>query len=503
MKAKIFVLFLLISSSAFSQQKTANTQHLTTPQKLDYFLKLTDTLRQKGNNPGLAMAILVNGEMIYKGGMGFRDLENELPVTEQTLFEIGSLTKAFTGVIASQLVEEGFMQWDDPLRKHLKEFQLADEYATQHATFKDLYTHRVGLVQHYYLMFGPQFSRDEMLEKISHLGFAATFREKFLYNNFMYTVAGIAQERMTGKTWEELIEQRIFQPLGMGNSFAAYQQGKHYTNVALAYQNNGKTLVAKDSSNVFAPAGSATTSTIEDMSIWLEMLMNAGKIHDQEFLSPKQFGYLTSPHTVRTAAEQRFYGIGWDVSTKDGYTTIFHDGRTSGQSSRIVFIPELDFGIVILSNQRSDLQNLLTHYAVNFFINNDFSRNTGGDAWIENQANKAKASTPVEEYSINDPKIIEKLEAYTGTYQHPVYGEIQIKTGAGNQLLFQYYDFKGSLQYYQKQNFTAHTQHPTGKNEFKLSFAESTEGKINQVKVSIPYTPVLVFKKELAGNSNG
>ena len=217
MKLKLILLLALVPIFIFSQEQKNTEKHIPIDQKLAYFLMVVDTLQHKAKTPGLAIAIVYDHKLVYKGNFGYRDLKNKLPVTNSTLFEIGSLTKAFTGVIASQLVQEEKIQWDDKVLKHIPEFKLEDDYASKNATIKDLFTHRVGLDKHYYLIYGNKFSRNELLNKIPYMSFNGSFREKYLYNNFMYTVAGILEERVTKKTWEELIKENILETTKHGS----------------------------------------------------------------------------------------------------------------------------------------------------------------------------------------------------------------------------------------------------------------------------------------------
>ena len=224
MKPPVLLLLLCCLASRTLAQELPTPARKSLPEKIAYFRRLTDTLRQKTHNPGMALAIVYDHQLVHKAALGYRDVARQLPVTTSTLFEIGSCTKAFTGVIASQLVRAGTLNWDDPVRTHLPEFKLSDAYATENATIKDLFTHRVGLDQHYYLSYGPPSTRQQLLANLPYLSFNGSFREKFLYNNFLYTAAGILEERVTDTSWEELIRRRIFAPLRMTNSFTTLEE---------------------------------------------------------------------------------------------------------------------------------------------------------------------------------------------------------------------------------------------------------------------------------------
>lgn len=491
---KLLLLILLVGFmiNSFAQEEISNSIPGTVNQKLDYFLKLTDSLRKKGNNPGLAMAIFHGGELIYKDGLGYRNLEEQLPVTTNTLFEIGSLTKAFTGVLAARLVENGQMKWNDKISVHYPGFKLLDEYATSNATFMDFFTHRTGLAQHYYIQYGPEFTMEDVPEMLAFLSFDGSFREKYLYNNLIYTMAGLVEEKISGRSWNQMIAEDIFKPMGMHNSFTSFKEFKSYSNRSSSYQNDGKTRIPPGSLDAVAPAGSIT-STINDMSRWVEMLLHSGKIGGESFLSEDQVEFLMSPHALKNSEESIFYGIGWDIDTKR--KTVSHDGRTGGQSSRIVLMPEEGFGIVILCNQQTDLQNLLTRYASNIFIREKFERLTGFEDYIEDKA-QPQRKDELEQFTIQDPKIMARLKDLEGEYEHPAYGTIQLQLKEENLLTYEYYDFRGSVEYTPEKGFVAHTSHFTGKDVFPFRLITSENDQVEAIEVNIPYSKPLLFNKE-------
>ena len=168
--------------------------------------------------PGMAIGVIVDGKVVFMKGYGVRNISDPSPVTENTLFAIGSCSKAFTTFALGQLVDEGRLAWDDPVIKYLPEFRLKDLHATHHLTIRDLVTHRSGLPRHDLAWYNSTFSRAEILNKLPHLEPTYDIREKFQYNNFMYGVAGLLIERVSGKTWEEFVQERIFIPLNMPRS---------------------------------------------------------------------------------------------------------------------------------------------------------------------------------------------------------------------------------------------------------------------------------------------
>ncbi|WP_224483170.1 serine hydrolase domain-containing protein [Robertkochia aurantiaca] len=484
------LLMLNLGLTCFGQNSNGVPELKNEKEKLDYFIKLTDTLRKKTNNPGLAMAIFHKGKLIYKKGHGFRNQEKQLPVTTSTLFEIGSLTKAFTGVLAAQLVQKGKIRWDDKIIDHFPGFRLADVYAQRHATILDMFTHRVGLAQHYYIQYGPDFTMNDIPGMLPHLSFDGSFREKYLYNNLMYTMAGIIEEKIDGRSWNTMVEEDILKPLGMLQSFTRFKDFQAYPNRAMSYERDGTTRIPETSLDAVAPAGSIT-STIDDMSLWVQALL--GITENDMVLSSEILDFITSPHTIKNSRESIFYGIGWDIDTNR--KTIAHDGRTGGQSSRIVLMPEEEFGIVILCNQQTDLQNLLTRYAANIFVREKYERLTDFEDYIEKKSAPAKKNNSVSNKTISDPGMLSKLAQIQGMYEHPAYGIVELKMEKKNSLAFAYYDFKGTVSYDRDTGLKAHTLHYTGKDTFPFEVEHGPDSKVKSITVQIPFTKPVRFKR--------
>ncbi len=496
-KLSTFILLYLLSNLLLGQA-TNEENFISFEAKLTYFKKVVDSLRVSSNNPGLAISIIHNNENIYKESLGFRNVSKKLAVTNHTIFHTGSLAKAMTGFIAAHLVDEGKMEWLDPVKKHLEEFEMANEYTTNNVTIKDLLTHHTGLAQHYYMMYGPPFERNDIIEFLPHMGLGSSLREKYQYNNFTYTIAGIVEERITGQSWEDLVQTRIFNPLEMDDSYSNYIDIIGLKDVAVSYNRDGVTVVpekdVESASTNFGPAG-GLYSSIEDMTKWLMFLINDGIINGDTLISAKQFSYITDPLVPRYPKENRFYGIGWDVTTNKKHHTVSHNGVTAGQKSRLFFIPDSDFGVAVLCNQYSDLPSALTLFAEEIFIYGNKPDISFALDHFRAQAEDKKNKLPLEEYEISDHKILNKLKAFSGEYLHPAYGVIKVSNKEPKRLGFQYYDFIGTMEHHDSFNFTAHTTHTTGKDEFPSTFIFDNDGKVIGMEVKFPASPKMFFQK--------
>ena len=193
--------------------------------------------------PGLAIAVVKNGQVVLAQGYGFRDVDKKLPVTPKTLFAIGSCTKAFTTFVMGTLVDEGKLDWDKPVRTYIPELRLHDRVASELITPRDLVTHRSGLPRHDLVWYNATLSRKEIVDRLPYLEPTETFRSKFQYNNIMYMTAGYLVERLTGQSWEDAVRARIFTPLGMTGSNFSVKDSQKAADFARPYDDRDDKIV--------------------------------------------------------------------------------------------------------------------------------------------------------------------------------------------------------------------------------------------------------------------
>lgn len=490
MRRLIIFILLFQFNNIFGQTK----DNLTTQDRLNLFLQITDTLRQKTNNPGMAIAIFHDNKLILKKTYGVRSRDNGLPINDSTLFQIGSLSKAFTGVVAFKLEEQGKINWNEKVVHYLPNFELYDKYATQNATFQDLFTHRIGVDKHYNLMYGPHLQREEILKKLKYLSFKGSFRENFLYNNQMYVVAGLIEEKVSSKSWDMLINENIFDPLGMKNSYTTIDQFQSYKNNTVSYGPDGKEVIPNVNIDNYNSAGSIT-STIDDMSQWLQMLLNKGTFNNKIILNEDQFSRSTMPLTIRYPDEEVFYGIGWEINTKK--RLVFHSGSTAGQRSVLCFSPEKGFGIVVLTNQQSNLTNSLMHYAVNIFLEENLERIAGLDKFIDDTSKPFEKVKEV--YEIKNDTILNYIKGIEGVYSHPAYGNLTISKQSDYRFNLTYYDFSGSIEHQKDNEFKAHLNFFLGAEHLPFKVNKSKK-KIKSLTVYMPNSEPLEFVKNPTTN---
>ena len=328
---------------------------------------LVERTRIAFNVPGIAVAVIKDGKLIHSKGYGVRSLNSKLPVDENTLFGIASNTKAFTAAALGILIDENKLQWDDKVTRYIPEFALYDPWVTKEFTIRDLLTHRSGLgLGAGDLMFFPDssnFTQKDIIYNLRFLRPVSSFRTKYDYDNLLYIVAGEVVTRVGGKSWEDFIEERILVPLGMNNTAATFDRLKGKTNVIDAHApvDDVVQVIARHNGMADHPAGSIYSS-IADLSKWVLLQLGHGKYGDsqnkqlfsdkvhEEMWSPQTIIPVTGPGSYNTHFSA--YGLGFGITDVKGYKQINHTGGLEGMVTQITMIPELNLGIIVLTNQQ-------------------------------------------------------------------------------------------------------------------------------------------------------
>jgi len=306
--------------------------------------------------PGASVAVISHGSVVYAKGFGQRDVKDNLPVTADTLFAIGSCTKAFTTFVLGQLVDEGKLEWDKPVSRYLPGFRLSDPTASQELTPRDLVTHRSGLPRHDLVWYNNQdLTRRDLVERLQYLPASAELRAKYQYNNLMFLTAGYLIEQLTGKTWEEAVRTRVFAPLGMTHSTFFDSDSQKTSDYAKPYRLDDDKLVEIPFREVgnMGPAGSINSSA-NDIAKWL--LVQLGDAH-KDLIQPSTLRELHTPQMAIAALppEPEFgpasYAMGWVVDTYRGHLRLNHGGAIDGFIASIMLFPNDDAAIAVFANQ--------------------------------------------------------------------------------------------------------------------------------------------------------
>jgi len=432
MKKTLIILLTIVSISSLSAQQDKRLKGIE--KDLNAILEATKA-------PGFAVAIVEGNKIIYAKGFGYSDYENKIPADANTLYAIGSSSKAFTSSILGQLQQEDKISFDDSPIKYVPELTFFNDKMNNDIIIKDLMSHRTGLPRHdfsWYLF--PTHNKDSLLHRVAHHEPFTGVRQHWYYNNFMFLAQGVIAERITGKSWEENIEERFFSPLGMTRSNTSISELKKSDNAAFGYKLGQDSIISKmDYYDIAAmsPAGSINSS-VNDMSNWLITWVNKGKYKGQEILPEAYVNEAMSSQMVIRGAlpgeenpDLHFsnYGYAWMLSSYKGHYRVEHGGNIDGFSANVAFFPSDSIGVVVLTNQNG---SALPPYIRNTIA--DRMLKTEKTDWakiinekklrIKKAQEAAKSETAPSKIELTTPSHI--LQDYTGMYAHPGYGEFNI-----------------------------------------------------------------------------
>ncbi len=405
------------------------------------------------NAVGLAVAVVKDDRLLFAKGYGETELGSGHGVDEETRFSIGSTTKAMTAAAIGMLVDEGKVAWDDPVIEHLPWFRLSDPWMTRQITLRDLLTHRAGLGNTDLLWYEHAESREWMVRQMRHADFAYSPRSSFIYQNLMYATAGRVIEAVSGMPWADFIESRIFEPLGMTESFALLEQTEGEPNVARPHHIvDGERVVIENASVDPVDAAGSVWSSVEDMSRWLRMLLADGVAPDgTRVLSEESVAEMFEPQTLVTPEffypTQRVtepnwmtYGLGWFQHDFRGRKLDFHTGSIDGMVAIAGLVREEGAGVYVLGNRdHVEVRHALMYRALDHFLVPDDVRDwsaelmpiyeVGAEAAAEARA--AREDSRMEGTSPSLP-----LDAYAGTYESEMYGTLTVELRDGGLHVF-------------------------------------------------------------------
>ena len=441
MKKSFSLFFILCSLFFFSQ---------ISEQKLDELIQNTI---KTFDVPGMSVGVLKDGKVIYSKGFGVRSLTSKLPMTPETLVGIASNSKGFTCTALAILADEGKLDWDDKVIKFLPDFKMYDDYVTREITIKDLVTHRAGLgLGQGDLMFFPEggnISTEQLIHNVRYLKPAHSFRNTMDYNNIMFIVAGEIIHKISGKTWAEFIEERIMKPVGMTASFGSYNRAKSVENKIDAHAPvDGKVIAVPHDWNETANPAGGILSNITDLTTWANFLMNGFVTKDgKRLVSEKNANMLWQiqqpiPVAAKNSYDTKFngYGLGWFISDVKGHRQIQHSGGLIGTVTQFTLIPDMNLGIVVLTNQQSGMAfTTITNSIKDSYLgitDRDWlkllaERNKNNNLQFNKE--KAEAYAKVATFKIN-----KKEKLYTskivGTYKDAWFGDVLISKEKNDKL---------------------------------------------------------------------
>jgi len=460
--------------------------------------------------PGISIGVIADGKLVYAKGFGWRDAEKQLPATADTVYSIGSCTKAFTAFLAGTLVDEGLIHWDQRIIDIYPEFRLMNGHATLNLSMRDLLTHRSGLPQHDLMWYNSStLTRHDVMKRLRYLEPSCDIRERYQYNNLMYLAAGFSMEYLMGQPWEELVSERILKPLGMIRTSFTVAEMQKESDYSLPYveKTDGtlKRMSFRDIS-LIGPAGGINASAVE-LSKWV--LEHLGGVEGRKpIVSPAILQEMHAPQTIVTGApesnESLIYttGLGWNVLSYRGHYYVSHDGGLDGFTSVIGFFPRDGIGLIILSNKNL---TTLPRYLSNQI--NDRLLNLPPIDWLKDGVEALKKTRASQLESLKQEDLARKkgtspshpIQDYAGDYTHDGYGTVSIveKEGA---LSLHMNGLECRLDHWHYDVFVISEEAQDmfrSREGAKLSFQNGVNGEIE--KIVIPFEPksgdITFFKK--------
>lgn len=421
---------------------------------------------------GLAIAVVKGGKVVFSKGYGVREIAKAAPVDTTTLFAIASTTKAMTAASIGMLVDEGKVNWDDPVTKYIPTLQMYDPYVTRELTVRDLLTHRAGLGNADYLWDVDDYSMPEIIQRMRLIKPEYSFRSGFVYQNIMYMMAGEVVAAASGMPWSKFVRTRIFEPIGMRSSVPLERliaQGANRASPHWLLGGDTLVLIHYSDGQSIGPAG-GVWSNVSDMSRWMQFLLDSGKVGGKRLLQPATYAELFKPQVMvppdefyptaeLTKPHWTTYGLGWFQQDYNGRMLNFHTGSLNGMVAIIGLIQDERFGVYVLANvDHAELRHALMYKAADLFLGNtarDWSaefnkmysrrRATGDSLRLASDAKRITGTRP----SL-------ALSKYAGSYEDPVIGRIDIVDKAGKLRFTAGRNYSGDLEHWQYETFRIH-----------------------------------------------
>ncbi|MBK6794904.1 MAG: serine hydrolase [Anaerolineales bacterium] len=430
------------------------------------------------NIPGGAVAV-VQGDDVFTQGYGVLEAGKPEAVNADTIFAIGSTTKAFTSALIGMLVDEGKLAWDDLVIQYIPEFELYDDWVARHVTVRDLLCHRLGLERAQKIYYHRGYDQREIIRRMKYLKPAVGFRTGFNYANQQYGVAGLLVEAVTGKSWDDFITERIFNALNMSRSFSGHDRITDNKNFASPHAVLNETYPAgvrflgemsaiENFKLTHEPAGSIHTSA-NDLAQWLKALLNNGA----PLLQPNTFNELTTPQVVmqdvlnselaplaylQPATHFWTYALGWWAMDYRGEKVLMHGGQMPGYNSAVAFFPQRKLALAVMVNVHQTLAHAALFYAISDILLDKKDRDWSTEFQMVAQGYMAQVKGQVDEMRLKrDPNLplSNKLDSYTGTFSNDLFGEMTVII-KDDSLNLKYGVNTATLEHWQGDTFLAH-----------------------------------------------
>lgn len=449
--------------------------------------------------PGLALSIVKDDAVVLAKGYGVKKIGEDTPVDEHTVFGIGSVTKPFTATALAALVSDGKLDWDDRVISYLPDFQHPDPWVTRELTIRDMMSHRTGLPRFVRILLRGAYDLDTYLHRVRCLKAIASFRSRYHYTNTTFEAVGKMFPAMAGKSWEDFMQERIFDPLGMTASSTNVDALQNVANLSTPHANIGGEVRPITWRNIGSDASGSINSNVVDMAQWVRLHLGKGAYQGKRLISPAAVNETHRPQIVIKPEESEVaffhalkpdinfwtYGLGWFVSDYRGKKAVQHGGQIDGYSPTVALLPQENFGFAILTNiHETMLQVALTYVLFDAYLGGpqrDWNaellqvaqqmEKEGAAAWqkiVEARAEGTSPSLP--------------LAKYAGTYVDNFCGEATVTEENGKLIVHYGPTSKADLAHWHYDTFRATWRDPMFDPEF-VTFTLDKMGAVDAMNI--------------------
>ena len=456
--------------------------------------------------PGMAVSVVHEGDIYYAAGHGVLEAGKHGKVDDRTLFQIGSVSKAFTAATLALLADEGKLEWDAPVIDYLPEFRMHDAWVTREFTLRDLLTHRSGLpLGAGDLLIFPEgkTSHAEVVHAMRYFEPVSSFRAKFDYDNLLYIVAGEVVARVSGMPFEDFLEQRLLSPLGMSDCSATLERAAPDAARATPHVLvDGELQTTRSGITPVAAAAGGINCSARSMTRWLSFVLAKGVLPDgTQLISAAQFSQLLNPVTLlpspaylveHAGSYLNAYALGWNVSTFYGQPALSHGGGVVGMTAFVMLLPKQGLAVFAGGNQMSAAPRAIVNDIVDQFLAGQ-AQNAGKD-WTaiisglvkSGQDAGADAVAKAMEARDADSRPSLPLERYVGSYRDPWYGNIRITLEDDGALWFyseRNEPLQGPLEHFQYDSFIARWTDRRLNADAYVSFTLTPQGGVEGIRM--------------------
>jgi CubicO group peptidase (beta-lactamase class C family) len=497
----VAVLLLLGLSLLLAQGQTAPEPAGLSPKTAAAMRTFVKATMATWHVAGAAVGVVKDGRIVFLEGFGSREVAGKLPVTPRTRFILGSTTKAFVTAALGLLAADKKLDWNAPVASYLPEFRLQDEYASAHATVRDLASHRTGLPRHDFVWVNSPMDLSELVGVLRFLEPSRELRAAFQYNNLMYITLGRLIEKVSGSPWNEYVRERVFKPLGMtrsGCTVPEYQAAEEYAR-SYRWEKDAFALqplpVPSDKLMYGARASGSVNTTAEDMCAWIAAHIAAYapgtksplpaevvlRLHTPQIpipVSPADEGEVLSPS----------YALGWETGVYRGHWSVIHGGSTLDFNSNVFLFPRAKVGLVVLINASSPANDVLARGL------SDLALGLAPIDWNKKALDglaARRAERPADK-PLEGTRPAHALEDYAGEYVHPAYGKMTVTVADGG-LRLDYKSFASPLAHWHYETFRL-TE--SDLEDEKLTFRTDVKGRVTAVSAALePAVKDIVFER--------